>query len=78
MPALKLRDDYPCADHRCIITRTKGRMPSGIDLDRDGFAFDERGRFWARIVTDTPTLRVEERWFRDRHERIERHYHDPG
>ncbi len=78
MASFKPRDEFDCEGFRCVITRTKGKRPSGIDLDRDGFAFNERGRFWSRIVIDTPSLQVEERRHRDHLERIERHYHGTG
>jgi hypothetical protein len=77
MAVLKPRDEFDCEGFRCVITRTKGKRPSGIDLDRLGFVYDERGRYWSRIVVDTPKLQVEERQHRDHLERIERHYHDP-
>ena len=77
MAVLKPRDEFDCEGFRCVITRTKGKRPSGIDLDHLGFVYDERGRYWSRIVVDTPKLQVEERQHRDHLERIERHYHDP-
>ncbi|HQT86270.1 hypothetical protein [Acidiphilium rubrum] len=77
MAVLKPRDEFDCEGFRCIITRTKVKRPSGIDLDHLGFVYDERGRYWSRIVVDTPKLQVEERQHREHLERIERHYHDP-
>jgi hypothetical protein len=74
----KPRDEFDCEGFKCVITRTKGKRPAGVDLERQGFVFDERGRFWSRIVLDTPILRVEERQHRDHLERIERHYPDTG
>lgn len=78
MASFKPRDDFDCEGFRCVITRTKGKRLSGIDLDRDGFAFNERGQFWSRVVLDTPRLYVEERRHRDHLERIERHYPGTG
>jgi hypothetical protein len=78
MTTLKPRDEFDCEGFKCVITRTKGKRSSGVDLERQGFVFDERGRFWSRIVLDTPILRVEERQHRDHLERIERHYPDTG
>jgi len=78
MTPLKPRDEFDCEGFKCVITRTKGKRPYGVDLERHGFVFDERGRFWSRIVLDTPILRVEERQHRDHLERIERHYPDTG
>ncbi len=79
MPAIiKPRDDYQCANHRCVVIRTRRKWPHGLDLERAGWSFNERGRYWSRVITDTPVLQVEERHHREFHERIERHYHDPG
>ncbi|MDD2878353.1 MAG: hypothetical protein PHT60_13925 [Acidiphilium sp.] len=77
MATLKPRDEFDCEGFRCVIIRTKNKFPSGHDLERDGFTFNERSRYWSRIVLDTPHLQVEERQHRDHLERIERHYHDP-
>lgn len=78
MAVLKPRDEFDCEGFRCVITRTKGKRLSGIDLDRLGFVYNERGRYWSRIVLDTPRLKVEERQHHDHLERIERHYPDMG
>lgn len=74
MPTLKPREKFECEGFRCVITRTKNTRPSGIDLSRDRFEYNERGRYWSRIVVDTPILLVEERQHHDHLERIERHY----
>jgi hypothetical protein len=77
MAVLKPRDEFDCEGFRCVITRTKGKQRAGLDLERLGFAFNDRSRYWSRIVVDTPKLQVEERQHHDHLERIERHYHDP-
>jgi hypothetical protein len=75
MTNMKPCEEFDCEGFRCVITRKIAKRPAGIDLEREGgFAYDERGRYWTRIVTDTPSLRVEERQHQGYRERIERHY----
>lgn len=74
MPTLKPRDEFDCEGFKCVIVRTRRKLPSGTDLTRQRFEYIERGRYWARIVTETPSLRVEERHHHDHLERIEHHY----